>query len=124
MKDFENNLLKLIENIPFRTVSDKFLNKLNEDINKILSSDKLFASADKTQNYYKITKENKILHDNITKIYKKMQSSLPKKINMEAKKIAKSFRIDNRMKIMAKQQCFVTIKDHKDNFRVNPKQIA
>ena len=121
MKDFENNLLKLIENIPFRTVSDKFLNKLNEDINKILSSDKLFASADKTQNYYKITKENKILHDNITKIYKKMQSSLPKKINMEAKKIAKSFRIDNRMKIMAKQQCFVTIKDHKDNFRVNPK---
>ena len=36
----------------------------NEDINKIRSSDKLFVSADKTQNYYEITKENysKILH--------------------------------------------------------------
>ena len=69
MKDFENDLLKLIESIQFRTASNKFLNKLNEDINKIRSSDKLFVSADKTQNYYEITKENynKILHDNITK---------------------------------------------------------
>ena len=25
------------------------------------------------------------------------------------------------MDIAAKRQCFVTIKDHKDNFRVNPK---
>ena len=69
MKDFENDLLKLIESIQFRTASNKFWNKLNEDINKIRSSDKLFVSADKTQNYYEITKENynKILHDNITK---------------------------------------------------------
>ena len=88
MKDFENDLLKLIENIQFRTVSGKFLNELNEDNNKIRSSDKLFVSADKTQNYYEITKENcnKILYDNITKTYKKAQSSLPKKINVEAKK--------------------------------------
>ena len=91
MKDFENDLLKLIENIQFRTVSNKFWNKLNEDINKIWSSDKLFVSADKTQNYYEITKENysKTLHDNITKAYKKVQPSLPKKINMDAKKNSK-----------------------------------
>ena len=86
-KDFEKDLFKLIENIQFRTVSDEFLNKLNEDMNKIRSSNELFASADKTQNHYEIAKENyKILHDNITKTYKKAQPSLPKKINMEAKK--------------------------------------
>ena len=86
-KDFEKDLLKLIENIQFRTVSDEFLNKLNEDMNKIRSSNELFVSADKTQNHYEIAKENyKILHDNITKTYKKAQPSLPKKINMEAKK--------------------------------------
>ena len=39
---------------------------------------------------------------------------------MEARKITKSFNIDNKMDIMAKRQCFVTIKDHKDDFRVNP----
>ena len=39
---------------------------------------------------------------------------------MEAKK---SFNIDNKMDITAKRQCFVTIEDHKDNFRVNPKLL-
>ena len=39
---------------------------------------------------------------------------------MEAKKITKSFNIDNNLDIMAKRQCFVTIKDHKEDFRVNP----
>ena len=117
MKDFENDLLKLIENIQFRIVSDEFLNKLNEDINKIRFSDKLFVSADKTQNYYEITKENynKILHDNITETSKKAQPLLPEKINIEAKKIAKSFDTHNKMDITAKRQCFVTIKDHKDD---------
>ena len=55
-------------NIQLRTISEEFLNKLNEDINKIRSLDKMFVSADKTRNYYEITEENynKILHDNIT----------------------------------------------------------
>ena len=37
MKYCENDLLIFIETIHFRTASDKFLNKLNEDINKIRS---------------------------------------------------------------------------------------
>ena len=110
-------------NIQLRTISEEFLNKLNEDINKIRSLDKMFVSADKTRNYYEITEQNynKILHDNITKTYKKTQPSLPKNINMKAKKITESFNIDNKIDIMVKRQCFVTFKDHKDDFRVNPK---
>ena len=42
MKYFENDLLKLIENLQFRTVFDEFLNELNENINKIRSSEKLY----------------------------------------------------------------------------------
>ena len=42
VKYFENDLLKLIENIQFRTVFDEFLNELNENINKIRSSEKLY----------------------------------------------------------------------------------
>ena len=79
----------------------------------------------KPKYFYEITKENcnKILHDNITKTYEKAQpfQKSAKKINIEAKKIAKSFSIDNKMDITAKRQCFVTIKDHKDSFRVNRK---
>ena len=98
------------------------LYKLNADVNKSRSSDKMFVSADKTQNDYEMTQENynKILHDNITKAYKKAQLLLPKKINMEAKNIARSFNVDNKMNITAKCQCFVTVKDH-DDFRVNRK---
>ena len=55
------------------------------------------------------------------KNYKKTCSSLPKKISMETKKTTKSFNIDNKMDIMTKRQCFVTIKDHEENFRVNLK---
>ena len=61
------------------------------------------------------------IYDNITETYKKVQSSLPKKINMEAKKITKSFNVNNKMDITTKRQCFVIIIDHKDDFRKNPK---
>ena len=40
---------------------------------------------------------------------------------MEAKRITKKFSIDDKMEIMAQQQCFVTVKYHKENFRSNPK---
>ena len=123
MKGFEKDLTKMIENIQFRRVSSAFLLKLDEDIKNIKSSKKMFISADKTQNFYEIKKEDheKILYENVTKTFKKTNPSLPKKINIEAKKIAKEFNLDEKLNIMAKQQCFVTIKDHKPDFRTNPK---
>ena len=62
-----------------------------------------------------------MLHDNITKKYKKVDPSIPVSINKEAEIIAKKFGVDDRVDIMAKQECFITIKDHKDDFRSNPK---
>ena len=83
----------------------------------------MFISADKTQNFYEIKKEDheKILYENVTKTYKKANPSLPNKINIEAKKIAKEFNMDEKLNIMTKQQCFVTMKDHKPDFHTNPK---
>ena len=83
----------------------------------------MFISADKTQNFYEIKKEDheKILYENVTKTYKKANPSLPNKINIEAKKIAKEFNMDEKLNIMVKQQCFVAIKDHKPDCRTNPK---
>ena len=94
MKEFENDILTMIENIEFRRVSDEFLKKLDEDIRKISSSEKMFVPADKTQNFYQIDKYTyeKILTENITKTYKKSSTTLLNKINMEAKRITKKFR--------------------------------
>ena len=58
----------LIENIQFKTISDKFLNKLNENINKISSSDKIFVSANK--NYYEIIRNNYSRTSRILTIYR------------------------------------------------------
>ena len=72
IKGFEKDLRKMIENIQFRRVSSAFLLKLNEDIKNIKSSKKMFISADKTQNFYEIKKEDheKILHENVKNLQK------------------------------------------------------
>ena len=83
----------------------------------------MFVSADKIHNYYEITKEkyNKICMIGSQKLIKKCSLHYQRRSLWKPKKIAKSFNIDNKMCITAKRQSFVTIKDHKDDFRVNPK---
>ena len=63
----------------------------------------------------------KIIPENVTKKYKKANMSLPKRINREARKIAKTFDFADRVDTMAKQECFITLKDHKEDYRTNPK---
>ena len=79
--------------------------KLDEDIKNIKPSKKMFISADTTQNFYEIKNKDheKILYKNVTKIYKKTIPLLPKKINVEAKMIAKELNPDGKLDIMAKQ---------------------
>ena len=123
LAEFEDEMINLIESIQFRTSSNEFLRTLELDRKRINSSNKVFVAADKTQNFYELDKEqyNKILHDNITKNYKKDTKNLPKTITNEAKKIAKKFKVHDKVDTMAKRQCFFTIKDHKSDFRTNPK---
>ena len=64
---------------------------------------------------------NKLFHDNITKTYKKTDSSMKDKIDKVAANIAKSFHIQDRVEPYAERKAFITLKDHKDNFRSNTK---
>ena len=50
LKPFEDNLMKIIENIEFRRVSDPFQNALKKDIQAIRNSDEITVRADKTRN--------------------------------------------------------------------------
>ena len=52
----------------------------------------------------------------ITKTYKKTTDGVSGKINEEGKKIAEKANISNRMNINGKNECFITLKDHKPNF--------
>ena len=103
MKEFEKDIQTMIESIKFRP--QNFQEKLKEDLKLINSSKNIFFSADKTQSFYGITKEDyeKIIHENVTKKYQKAN------INREARKIAKAFDVADRVDTMAKQECFITL---------------
>ena len=119
---FEADLLDMVHNIKFRKVNKKFQNKLNEDISKIKKSTKAFIPADKTSDFYKLdkTQHDKLLRDSITTTYKKASTDAANIIDSQAKSIDQELNIDNRTEQIAKQQVFITLKDHKDNFANHP----
>ena len=120
---FELDLLDMVENVKFIANKNNFQQKLDNDIKKINNSSKTLVKADKTSNYYELNKETnqKILLENVTKSYKKAKNDYPKKVNCEAKKYAADFGVADKLEVMTKQQAFFTIKDHKEDFRNNPK---
>jgi hypothetical protein len=61
----------------------------------------------------------KLLKDNTTKHYQTTDNQCYTDVNLEAKRLAKDLDIDERVDIMAKREAFITLKDHKENFRNN-----
>ena len=122
LRNFEEGMVQIIQNVQFKNVKCQFQKELNEDIKSIKNENRLFVKADKSTNYYKLdtTKYNQLLNDNITKTYKKADKNQLNKIDAEAKAITKKLGIDNRVEMTARKEAFVTLKDHKDNFANKP----
>ena len=115
-------MLKLVQSVEFKSSASKFQCQLSKNKNEIRNCDPLLVSADKTANFYKVTNDryDKLIDTNINKNYRKASPSLEKAINEEDKQIASELKIYDRVNIMAKQQSFVTLKDHKPNFINKP----
>ena len=58
----------------------------------------------------------KLLYENITKIYKKADEKKVRAINVDAKKIAKDLELEVRIEKMQESECYITVKDHKEDF--------
>ena len=71
---------------------------------------------------YRLNKEEHegLLTNAVTSSYKKANNSIKKKINMAGKQILKNNEILNRIKTNGENNCFFTLKEHKDNFANNP----
>ena len=52
LKDFEQDLIKMVQSIKFRKRSNPFLENLKKENSKIASQNKLIIPADKTSNNY------------------------------------------------------------------------
>jgi hypothetical protein len=115
-------MTNMIANVKFKKVNCPFQSKISSDIRNVRTSDKLFVPADKTTNYYKMDSPsyNKLLQKNITKTYKKITPDIVSSINNEAKDIATKLNLADRINITAEREAFITLKDHKPNFKNNP----
>ena len=122
LKQFEDDMQRLIQSTKFKKVYNPFLNKLKEDAKRIKNESKLLIAADKSTNFYKLepSKYNDLLEQNITKSYKKAQPDTVRNIYTENKKIATKLGIDDRVDATANRDAFITLKDHKPNFSNKP----
>ena len=122
LDNFEKDLLDTVKNIKFRKITDTFQAQLKNDVKKIKESPNILTFADKSSNIYDLKPEDyeKFLQENITKQYKKASTKNVHEINCEAKIIAEKLQLDDRIECLAKSQAFITMKDHKENFRTKP----
>ena len=119
---FEKGLLHIINSIKFRNQKNTFQQTLKADINEIKKSTHVFVFADKTSNIYKMTpqKHKKLLKKNVAKTYKKVPPKVETAINLEVKCIATNLNLSDRIKRLAQIPAYITLKNHKENFRSNP----
>ena len=122
LKEFEDDMLKMIQSVKFKQINNSFLNKLKDDTDLIRNEPKLLIAADKTTNFYKLEPSTYIdlLKKNINKSYKKAQPEVTRAIHKESKDIATKLDIDDRVDTTAYKDAFITLKDHKPNFANNP----
>ncbi|KAJ8034019.1 hypothetical protein HOLleu_24427 [Holothuria leucospilota] len=122
LESFENELDKLIVNAEWKYVANDFQKKLHEDLKNIRQDKRLRVSADKTRKFNKMEPRSyhSLLNDNITKTYRKANPHDVPSLNREAKRIAKSLNLDDRIDQLAEREAFISLRDHKDNFANKP----
>ena len=119
LNDFENAMYDLIKNIEFRDNRNVFQTKLKEDLKKVKSSGKIMLFADKITNMYEMSKDEytKLINDKVTKTYQKTTTSTKTKIDKGTKHFAEKLKLEKKMEMYANQLAYLTLKDHKENFK-------
>ena len=123
LHQFEQSMYELISTLEFDRSPNPFQRKMQADLKNLRQCKDLLVSADKTTNMYKLPVDayTKLLSENITQTYKKADPVIAKSINKEAKEIATKLDLQDRIEVIAARPAYITLKDHKENFRRNPK---
>ena len=96
-------------------------NQLKKDIKTINQSDKTLTFTDKSSKMYRLTKkkkENVKMRRNAITTYKKTNTNIKKRMYIKGKQIMENAdkEILERININSKNNCFITLTDHKKNF--------
>ena len=108
----------MVESTQRANRKSNFQRKLQKEVKEIKRSNTLLIPADKTTNMYKIKTEKykKLLRDNITSSYKKVDQNTVDEINQEAKDIANKLKIADRVETLNENDSYITLKDYKHIF--------
>ena len=122
MDKFEAEMIGIVKLIKFRKMRNNIQQKMYEDMRRFKESEKIFVKSDKSGNLYKIEKEKyrQMIFKEVVKNYKKAPPDLEKELNNEAKMLVHKLGIVDRVEKYNTKNCFITIKDHKSNFKTNP----
>ena len=124
LKEFEDDLYELVKNVKFRPIKQTTLQStLKQNMVEMSQNNDIYVAADKTENYYRISKidHDRLVSKNVRKDYKKGAADAVNKVNAQDKKIAEDLELDNRIYAFSEREAYVTIKDHKENYRNNTK---
>ena len=85
-------------------------------------SGKTLTPADKTTNMYRLSPEeySRLKHNAVTSKYKKASTKIKENVEKSSVKLVKKAGVLERMSKNGSNQCFITLKDHKENFQNNP----
>lgn len=77
----------------------------------------------KSTNFYTMnpTSYNKLIKENVTKVYKKTNDGLVDALDAQSAKLAKQLKLDDRIGKLTKKEAVITLKDHKPNFQDHSK---
>ena len=119
LEHFEIDIINIINNVKFTNNKNSFQKNPRADITEIQDSRNIYVFADQTNNVYRmpISEHNKLLKKNITKTYKNAPKKLQKSINLDSKSIATKLKLSDRIGKLAEAPTYITLKDHKENFR-------
>ena len=123
LDNFEMELINMVRNVEFSGRTSNFQKKLKDEVYEIENSTSVLVKADKTRNIYKMKVDSykKLMNDNLTSSYKKLnlsnsKNNLENAINKEAKLITNKLKLSDRVSKLSKKECYLLLKDHKPNF--------
>ena len=93
LKEFEDDMLKMVQSMKFTQVNSPFLNRLKDDTERIKNETKLLIAADKTTNFYKLepSKYNDLL-EQTSQSHTKKRILIPFETSTQKTKTKKSQR--------------------------------
>lgn len=117
---FAKYLAHLVRTIEFKdNLRCDFQSNLKTFISDLKKSDEVLVPADKSRCFYKMKPGDyrQLVKNNITKDYKQAPPSALNEANRKAREVAEELELDDRIQVHSENPAFVSLKDHKENFR-------